>query len=129
MDDALEPNVRLKAERDAYKLACERAGVCMSCVVQAPETYGCPDCMNTGWQQGDPYERIKQLEGSAEPPLAYLVRNPMVPRTPLVKAQPKFPQLDQWLYPAEREADARNFARWMRAELVPLRGNGELKDG
>ncbi|TGR74479.1 hypothetical protein EN836_33305 [Mesorhizobium sp. M1C.F.Ca.ET.193.01.1.1] len=66
MDDALEPNVRLKVERDAYKLACERAGVCMSCVVQAPETYGCPDCMNTGWQQGDPYERIKQLEEAVD---------------------------------------------------------------
>lgn len=62
MDDALEPNVRLKAERDAYKLACERAGVCMSCVIQAPETYGCPDCLNTGWISGDPYEHIKQLE-------------------------------------------------------------------
>lgn len=67
MDDALEPNERLKAERDAYKLACERAGVCMSCVIQAPETYGCPDCMNTGWQQGDPYERIKQLETEKGP--------------------------------------------------------------
>jgi hypothetical protein len=50
------------AERDAYKLACEKAGVCMTCVIQPPETYGCSDCMNTGWQQGDPYERIKQLE-------------------------------------------------------------------
>ncbi|RWH52194.1 MAG: hypothetical protein E5V72_01995 [Mesorhizobium sp.] len=50
------------SEVDAYKAACERAGVCMTCVVQAPEPYGCSDCLNTGWQQGDPYERIKQLE-------------------------------------------------------------------
>ncbi|RWM90049.1 MAG: hypothetical protein EOR84_22840 [Mesorhizobium sp.] len=56
MDDTL------KRERDAYKAACERAGVCMTCVVQAPEPYGCSDCLNTGWSEGDPYERIKQLE-------------------------------------------------------------------
>lgn len=41
-------------ERDAYKLACERAGVCMTCVVQAPEPYGCTDCLNTGWDGGQP---------------------------------------------------------------------------
>ncbi|TPJ51626.1 MULTISPECIES: hypothetical protein [unclassified Mesorhizobium] len=52
---------RALGERDAYKLACKRAGVCMSCVIQPPEPYGCSDCMNTGWQQGDPYERIKEL--------------------------------------------------------------------
>ena len=61
MDDKLE------RERDAYKLACERAGVCMTCVIQAPETYGCPDCINTGYIQGDPYERIKQLEAQIKP--------------------------------------------------------------
>ncbi|RWN60263.1 hypothetical protein [Mesorhizobium sp.] len=49
-------------EVDAYKAACERAGVCMTCVIQAPEPYGCSDCLNTGWSEGDPYERIKQLE-------------------------------------------------------------------
>ncbi|RWP44250.1 MAG: hypothetical protein EOR04_04850 [Mesorhizobium sp.] len=49
------------SEVDAYKAACERAGVCMTCVVQAPEPYGCSDCLNTGWQQGDPYQRLEEL--------------------------------------------------------------------
>ncbi|WP_353640786.1 hypothetical protein [Mesorhizobium sp. WSM2239] len=54
--------VRVEQERDAYKKASEGAGVCMTCVIQAPDPYGCSDCLNTGWFQGDPYERVKQLE-------------------------------------------------------------------
>ncbi|MER8984014.1 hypothetical protein [Mesorhizobium sp. M0843] len=57
----------LERQRDAYKLACEKAGVCMTCVLQPPEPYGCSDCMNTGFVQGDPYERIKQLEARLGP--------------------------------------------------------------
>lgn len=62
---------RIRKERDAFKLACERAGVCMSCVIQAPEPYGCHDCLNTGWSEGDPYERIKELEGVVKKTLTW----------------------------------------------------------
>jgi hypothetical protein len=53
---------RIKYERDQYKLACKQAGVCMTCAVSAPDTFGCSDCLNTGWEQGDPHEQIKLVE-------------------------------------------------------------------
>lgn len=46
--------VEIGEERDAYKAACEAAGVCMSCVIRAPESFGCWDCQNTGWEGGAP---------------------------------------------------------------------------
>jgi len=51
-------------------------------------------------------------------PLAFLVRNPMVPR--VMNAIPAAPLPEEWLYPARRENDAREFAKLMRADLVPL---------
>ena len=53
-----------EAERDAYKRACQSAGVCMSCVLRAPEPYGCTDCLNTGFDGGDPREQIKAVEAA-----------------------------------------------------------------
>ncbi len=50
------------AERDAFKAACASAGVCMTCVLRAPDTFGCSDCLNTGWSQGDPYAQIETLK-------------------------------------------------------------------
>jgi hypothetical protein len=61
--DALQTLLR---EREAYKRACKTAGVCMSCVIQPPEPYGCTDCLNTGWERGDPYEHVKSLEAERE---------------------------------------------------------------
>ncbi len=53
---------RVEAERDAFKAACASAGVCMTCVLRAPDTFGCSDCLNTGWSQGDPYAQIETLK-------------------------------------------------------------------
>ena len=39
---------------ESYKYACKRAGICMTCVLKAPEPYGCTDCLNTGFTGGDP---------------------------------------------------------------------------
>lgn len=46
----------LRKERDAWKAACARAGVCMSCAVQMPDPHGCFDCQGTGWDGGAPVE-------------------------------------------------------------------------
>ena len=43
-----------KDERDRWKDACRKAGVCMSCAVAMPEPIGCTDCLNTGWDGGAP---------------------------------------------------------------------------
>lgn len=50
----------LRRERDAYKKRCEQIGVCMTCVIQAPDTWGCSDCLNTGWQQGVPFGYVEE---------------------------------------------------------------------
>ena len=57
---------KAEAERDAYKSACRSAGVCMSCVLRAPEPYGCTDCLNTGWDGGDPREQINFVEAQRD---------------------------------------------------------------
>lgn len=41
-------------QRDTYRDACKSAGVCMTCVLGAPDTFGCTDCLNTGWEGGAP---------------------------------------------------------------------------
>lgn len=51
---------RLKRERDAYKRAAVAAGVCPTCIIQAPEPYGCSDCLNTGWVLGEQFVWISQ---------------------------------------------------------------------
>ncbi len=61
----------LRRERDAYKAACKRIGVCMSCVVQAPETFGCIDCLNTGMEGGG-VEPVLKLLNAARAAKKYL---------------------------------------------------------
>ena len=39
---------------EAWKEACRKAGICMSCALGPPEPYGCTDCLNTGWVEGRP---------------------------------------------------------------------------
>lgn len=39
---------RLRYERDRYMKAAKGAGVCMTCAVDAPDYFGCTDCLNTG---------------------------------------------------------------------------------
>ena len=48
--------MRARAERDEWKEACRRAGVCMSCATSNRDPMGCTDCMNTGWDGGSPME-------------------------------------------------------------------------
>jgi hypothetical protein len=59
---------------------------------------------------------------------AYLVCNPMIPKQPLAKGKGKFPDADEWLYPARREADARSMARLVRGDLIPLYGKDETDE-
>jgi hypothetical protein len=42
---------REEIERLQSRLRSE--GVCMTCVLRAPEPYGCPDCLNTGYERGE----------------------------------------------------------------------------
>lgn len=44
----------LRRERDGWKKACRSAGICMACALAAPDTFGCTDCLNTGWDGGAP---------------------------------------------------------------------------
>jgi hypothetical protein len=60
---------QLNSEVAAYKKACETAGVCMTCVVRPPDTFGCSDCLNTGWTGGSSPEaqaraEAEQLKGT-----------------------------------------------------------------
>lgn len=50
----------LEKERDAWKLECDRAGVCMSCAtgrLQEP----CTDCLCTGWRMGAPHGFVDEV--------------------------------------------------------------------
>lgn len=47
-----------------YREALRRGGCCMTCLDVQPASYGCSDCLNTGWAGGDPYEQIKALEAT-----------------------------------------------------------------
>lgn len=58
-------NEALRTERDAYRSACKHAGVCMTCVLGAPDTFGCTDCLNTGWDGGDPHAQLAAAEAKA----------------------------------------------------------------
>ena len=42
---------REEIERLQSRLRSE--GVCMTCVLRAPEPYGCSDCLNTGYERGE----------------------------------------------------------------------------
>jgi len=41
-------------QRDTYRDACKSTGICMTCVLGAPDTFGCTDCLDTGWDGGAP---------------------------------------------------------------------------
>ena len=45
-----------------YRSALRWAGICMTCLDGAPEPYGCTDCLNTGYAEGNPFDQIKALE-------------------------------------------------------------------
>lgn len=44
----------LQTELTTWKNIAQRAGICMSCALGAPEPFGCVDCLNTGWTGGAP---------------------------------------------------------------------------
>src|SRR5690606_25128635 len=54
----------LKNQRNEWQSVAQHAGVCMTCAIRAPETYGCTDCLNTGWDGGSPagFVRSDKLE-------------------------------------------------------------------
>jgi hypothetical protein len=54
----------LTCERDAYKLRCRQEGVCMTCVLRAPEPYGCSDCLNTHYAEGEPAVLVAERENT-----------------------------------------------------------------
>ena len=54
----------VERERDAYKRRLELQGVCMSCVIVPPDTFGCSDCLNTGYEHGEPLALIAEREKS-----------------------------------------------------------------
>ena len=55
----------------------------------------------------------------AEIPVAFMVTNAKFARQP-VKARGKFPEPETMFYPAEREKDARDAARILNADFIPL---------
>lgn len=74
---------RLTGERDTWKLVARGAGVCMTCALGAPDTFGCTDCLNTGFEQGAPQgyvpegyhaETVARLTARAETTQAALSR-------------------------------------------------------
>lgn len=51
----------LEHERDTWKRVVERAGVCMTCALGAPDiSIGCTDCLNTGFEQGAPRRYVSE---------------------------------------------------------------------
>lgn len=44
-----------------WKRVAERAGVCMTCALGAPDiSIGCTDCLNTGWEHGAPDGLVRE---------------------------------------------------------------------
>lgn len=51
----------LEHERDTWKRVAERAGVCMTCALGAPDiSIGCTDCLNTGFAHGAPQGYVSE---------------------------------------------------------------------
>ncbi len=55
---------RMAAEIATLRAAARSAGLCMTCIIQAPDTFGCTDCLNTGWDGGDPRQRATAAEAA-----------------------------------------------------------------
>src|SRR4051812_47097931 len=53
-----------------YRRIALHHGACPTCIDRAPETYGCPDCQNTGWNGGNPFETIATLTAELDAALA-----------------------------------------------------------
>jgi len=56
----------LMGEAKAWKEACRKAGICMSCATGAPEPFGCIDCLNTGWNGGSPAGYISEEKATRQ---------------------------------------------------------------
>lgn len=53
-----------------WKEVAQKAGVCMTCALGAPDTFGCTDCLNTGWNGGSPAGFVRAsdaAQGALEP--------------------------------------------------------------
>ncbi|MBD7992882.1 Lar family restriction alleviation protein [Ochrobactrum sp. Sa2BUA5] len=47
-------NAALTARVKGMEESAKNSGVCMTCLTGSPDTYGCSDCLNTGWDGGCP---------------------------------------------------------------------------
>ena len=62
-DDMMNTIAALRDRNAALEGICRSAGLCMSCLYGAPDLIvGCTDCLNTGWDGGDPHSQIEVLE-------------------------------------------------------------------
>ena len=61
---------------------------------------------------------VKTMEAALEP-IAYWVHDMHLARQP-VKARGKFPEIEEYVYPASRRGHAEETARIMRGECTPL---------
>lgn len=48
----------------AWKDVAQRAGVCMTCALGAPDTFGCTDRLNTGWDGGAPAGFVRATDAA-----------------------------------------------------------------
>jgi hypothetical protein len=57
-----------RAAATAWKEVAQRAGVCMTCALGAPDTFGCTDCLNTGWDGGAPAGFVRAGDAAQQAP-------------------------------------------------------------
>lgn len=57
-----QPWAEMEREIARLKASCKSAGLCMTCLLGAPDTFGCTDCLNTGWDGGNPHARAERAE-------------------------------------------------------------------
>lgn len=70
---------------------------------------------------------LDAAEGEAKP-VAFMVAGAMIPHQP-VKAKGRYEDPTTAIYPAEREADAREAARILRADCTPLYASPVVPEG
>lgn len=52
----------LRLENVKLKAACKKSGLCMTCLLNPPDVFGCSDCLNTGWDGGCPPNSPEEIQ-------------------------------------------------------------------